>query len=134
MLIAEWDLDTSRPEPRDVTPSIRVVLDFIEENFTEPLALADLAALFGLSLHRFVTVFRQQVGLPPHRYLCVLRVNHARRLLRDGVPAASAAIDAGFCDQSHLARHFKRQCGMTPGRFTGARRTAPSTHEAQPCA
>jgi len=46
-----------------------------------------------------------------------IRVQHARHLLRQGLPAAAVAIDSGFCDQSHLLRHFKRQCGVNPGHF-----------------
>jgi transcriptional regulator GlxA family with amidase domain len=136
-MIADRDFDTILPEPRAVTPAIRAVLDFIAENFAEPLALSELAGLCGLSLHRFVTVFRTQVGLPPHQYVCRMRVRHARALLSQGVPAAAAAIDSGFCDQSHLSRHFKRQCGMTPGRFAARRhppRHPPRHHGAALCA
>jgi transcriptional regulator GlxA family with amidase domain len=104
-----------------VSPSIRAVIAFIEENFAEPIPLAELAALCGLSLHRFVTVFRSQVGIPPHQYVCRTRVKEARTLLRQGVPPAAVALDTGFCDQSHLSRHFKRQCGITPGHFAGSR-------------
>jgi transcriptional regulator GlxA family with amidase domain len=134
-MTAEWDFDTVPKTRSAVTPAIRVVLDFIEENFAEPLALSDLAGLCGLSLHRFVTVFRTQVGLPPHQYVCRMRVRHARTLLQQGIPAASVAIDSGFCDQSHLSRHFKRQCGMTPGHFAGAYRASLNQFNgAQPCA
>ncbi len=114
-----WD-DTNAPtRPAHCSPAIRSVLDFIERNFADPIPLTELAALCGLSLHRFVTVFRSQVGVPPHQYVCRTRVRHARTLLRQGVPLAAAALDAGFCDQSHLSRHFKRQCGVTPGHFAG---------------
>ncbi len=114
-----WDESDAVPMPANISPGIRAVLDFIEQNFAEPLTLAELASLAGLSLHRFVTVFRGQVGLPPHRYVCRLRVRHARRLLRAGMPLAAVAIDAGLRDQSHLSRHFTRQCGVAPGHFAG---------------
>jgi transcriptional regulator GlxA family with amidase domain len=107
--------------PAHVSPGIRAVLDFIERNFAEPITLAELATLCGLSLCRFVTVFRSQVGIPPHQYVCRVRVKEARALLRQGVPLAAVAFDTGFCDQSHLSRHFKRQCGITPGHFAGTR-------------
>jgi AraC-like DNA-binding protein len=110
-----------RPPDAPMSPAIRDVVAFIETNFAQPLGLTQMAALCGLSLHRFVTVFRCQVGIPPHQYLCRTRVRHARRLLRQGLPLASVAIDSGFCDQSHLSRHFKRQCGITPGHFAGTR-------------
>ncbi|WP_158743000.1 helix-turn-helix domain-containing protein [Acidisphaera sp. L21] len=107
------------PAPK-LSPGVRAVLAFIEENFAEPITLAELAMLCGLSLHRFVTVFRCQVGIPPHQYLCRIRVDRAQALLRQGLPLAAVALDTGFFDQSHLSRHFKRQCGVTPGHFAGA--------------
>jgi AraC-like DNA-binding protein len=103
------------PEPR-----IQSVLRHIGENLNQPLTLTELAGLTGLSMWRFATVFRQQVGLAPHRYICRLRVERAQALIRDGVPPANAASEAGFYDQSHLSRHFKSVCGMTPGQYMAA--------------
>jgi AraC-like DNA-binding protein len=99
------------------SPGIRRALSHIERHFTEALYLDDLASLAGLSVCRFVTVFRRQVGLTPHRFVCRQRVRYARALLADGVPAAQAALEAGFFDQSHLSRHFKSVYGVTPGRY-----------------
>ncbi len=104
-----------------MSPPIRAAIVFIEEHFAGPIPLAELASMSGLSLHRFVTVFRAQVGIPPHQYVCRTRVREARSLLDQGVPLAAVALDTGFCDQSHLSRHFKRQCGVTPGRFARSR-------------
>ena len=89
----------------------------IERNFTDAIYLDELAGLAGLSVCRFVTVFRRQVGLTPHRFICHRRIGYAKRLLRDGVPMALAASEAGFFDQSHFSRHFKSICGITPGRY-----------------
>lgn len=100
-----------------VTPGIERALGHIERNFTDAVYLEDLAALAGLSVCRFVTVFRRQVGLTPHRFICHRRIRYAKALLREGVPLAQAASEAGFFDQSHLSRHFKSICGMTPGRY-----------------
>jgi len=107
------------------SPGIRRALSHIERHFTEALYLDDLAALAGLSVCRFVTVFRRQVGLTPHRFVCRERVRYARALLADGVPAAQAALEAGFFDQSHLSRHFKSVYGVTPGRYLREEVQAP---------
>jgi AraC-like DNA-binding protein len=107
------------------SPGIRRALSHIERHFTEALYLDDLAALAGLSVCRFVTVFRRQVGLTPHRFVCRERVRYARTLLADGVPAAQAALEAGFFDQSHLSRHFKSVYGVTPGRYLREQVQAP---------
>jgi AraC-like DNA-binding protein len=96
------------------------VVQHIEQNLGQPLTLHELAQIAGLSIWRFATVFRQQVGISPHRYICRLRVERARELMRAGLSAAGAATEAGFYDQSHLSRHFKMVCGVTPGQFVAS--------------
>ncbi len=121
---------SAHPGPVDflqASPGIRRALGHIERHFTESLYLEDLASLAGLSVCRFVTVFRRQVGLTPHRFICHRRVRHAKALLRAGMPPALVAPEAGFFDQSHLSRHFKSICGITPGRYLrDVERAAPS--------
>jgi AraC-like DNA-binding protein len=90
---------------------------FIEAHFDEPVTLAQLAELSALSVSRFATVFRQQFGSSPYRYLCGLRIQRAQMLLLAGVPGSMVAAEVGFFDQSHLARHFKQFCGMTPSAY-----------------
>src|SRR5882724_12223297 len=107
---------------QSVSPPIQHVLAFMEAHFDEPLSLALLAGMCNRSLFRFATVFRQEVGIPPHQYLCYLRIRRAQSLLRHGAPLTEAALETGFCDQSHLTRHFKRLCGVTPGQFGSLRR------------
>jgi AraC-like DNA-binding protein len=97
--------------------SLEPALEHIRTHLGEPLRLDALAALCGLSVWRFATVFRERVGLSPYRYVNALRIQHAQALLSQGVPAARAASEVGFYDQSHLNRRFKRQCGMTPREF-----------------
>lgn len=113
----EHHVPSTGDQPAGISPGIRRALRHIERHYTDPLQLDELAALSGLSVCRFVTVFRRQIGLTPHRFICRCRVRLAKTLLRQGVPAAQAATEAGFFDQSHLSRHFKSFCGVTPGRY-----------------
>jgi len=103
-----------RAAPR---PSLADVARYIEANSSERIALKDLASVAELSVFRLVTVFRREMGISPYRYLNAVRVRKAQQLLRAGVPPAIAAIEVGFFDQSHLCRHFRTICGMTPGQF-----------------
>lgn len=109
--------DSGETLSQRVTPGIRRALNHIEGHFTESVYLEELAALAGLSVCRFVTVFRRQVGLTPHRFICHRRIRYAKTLLRAGFAPALVASEAGFFDQSHLSRHFKSICGITPGRY-----------------
>ena len=106
--------------PARSAAAIQRVLQHIDMNLNQALTLSELADLAGLSIWRFATVFRQQVGISPHRYICRLRLACAQALIRQGMPVASAASEAGFYDQSHLARHFKTVFGMTPGQYLTA--------------
>jgi len=109
-----------RGRTQRVLRSLAPVLAYIDAHLGEPLPLQGLAAITGLSVWRFATVFRECMGVAPHRYVSLRRVRQAQALLRQGTSLASAASECGFCDQSHLARRFKRLCGMTPGQYQSA--------------
>ena len=84
------------------------------------LTADDLAAAAGCSRFAAYRAFRQAFGLSPSDYQRQLRVQAARRLLSAGVAPASAAAEAGFADQAHLTRWFRRYYGVTPGAYRAA--------------
>lgn len=94
---------------------IELVRDYLRSNYAENVSLSELASLTNLSPFHLLRVFRNQTGVPPHEYQTQVRVIQAGRLLRKGRSILEAAYETGFCDQSHLSRHFKRITGMTPG-------------------
>ncbi|MDN7808844.1 helix-turn-helix domain-containing protein [Burkholderia gladioli] len=102
---------------RSVSSAIDEVLRTIDASFAQPLSLDMLAAVAGLSVSRFTARFRNEVGLSPHRYLCLVRVRRAQDLLCDGLAPSLVATEVGFFDQSHLCRHFRRVLGVTPRDF-----------------
>ncbi|KVG30414.1 helix-turn-helix domain-containing protein [Burkholderia diffusa] len=107
--------------PQPVSSAIGDVLRTIDASFAQPLNLDTLAAVAGLSVSRFTARFRGEVGLSPHRYLCLVRVRRAQDLLRAGVAPSVVATEVGFFDQSHLCRHFRRVLGITPRDYVLAR-------------
>lgn len=98
-------------------PGVRRAREYLAEHFAEPVSLADLERVAGLTRFHLVRSFAARYGLPPHAYQVQLRLAAARRLIRAGLPLAQVAAEAGFADQSHLGRHFKRVWGVTPGRY-----------------
>ncbi|MEA2573512.1 MAG: hypothetical protein QOH93_810 [Chloroflexia bacterium] len=97
--------------------AITWIRDYIEARFAEKISLDDLAALVHLHPVYLLRTFRDATGLPPHAYLNQVRIRHAKALLRAGVAPSAVAVDVGFADQSHLARHFRHQVGVSPSRY-----------------
>ncbi len=98
--------------------AIRKAKECAAARFAEPsLGIDDLATAAGLSPYHFMRAFRTTVGVSVHGFVTQLRIQHARRLLANGTPAAEVACAAGFADQSHLIRHFRAALGVTPGQY-----------------
>jgi AraC-like DNA-binding protein len=100
---------------------VDVIRDYLEAHLTERVTLGGLASATGLTQYAVLRAFRRAMGLPPHRYLTQLRVRRAAQLLRAGHRPSRVARMAGFADQSHLNRHFRRLVGVTPGAFAQGR-------------
>src|SRR5262249_23193008 len=116
-------LEVCGERPPKIPPRIHLGVhrarEYLHAHVADPVHLADLATVSGLSAYRIAHVFAQTFGLPPHAYQNALRVAVARRQLRAGVP--SSLVESGFADQSHLIRQFRRGVGVTPGVYiTGA--------------
>jgi AraC-like DNA-binding protein len=102
-------------------PSLVRAADFIRHNCTRSLKLADICAAAGLSASHLIRAFRQSYGLTPHAYQLNCRVEHCRSQLRAGHPIAEVAFEAGFADQAHFQRTFKRFFAATPGQYQSRR-------------
>ena len=89
----------------------------IEQRYAEPLTLAELAGIAGVSTYHLIRAFRAEVGLTPHAYLVDVRVRRARELLRRNAAPAEIALAVGFADQAHLTRAFKARIGVPPGAY-----------------
>ncbi|MFD4989086.1 AraC family transcriptional regulator [Streptomyces sp. NPDC058374] len=111
-----------RPRLTDRAPApdhgvARRLRELLDARLLQGLPLGEAAALLHAHPAHLVRAFSGAFGIAPHQYLTTLRVDRARRLLLDGVPPGEVAASAGFYDQSHLNRHFKRLVGTTPGHF-----------------
>lgn len=78
--------------------------------------LEDIGQAVNLSVFHLCRVFRQVTGMTIFRYLQKLRVRTALDMILDGTPLAQAALDAGFCSQSHLGTAFRREFGVSPAK------------------
>ena len=95
-------------------PAFRLV----EERFAQHITLAELAATAHLHPVYFSTVFKRATGLPPLHYLSRYRLERVRDLLLvTDRPVEEIARLTGYCDAAHLIRVFRRQEGVSPGRY-----------------
>lgn len=94
------------------------VVEKLNAEFTENLSAEQLAAEAGVHPVHLASVFRRFYHETIGEYVQKLRVAHASELLLDkDVPLVEIAYSAGFSDQSHFTRTFKRLVGTTPGAF-----------------
>ena len=115
---------TGRPTGRE-PEAVAIAREYIHAHHHRDISVCELAAAAGLSPYHFIRVFSRQLGLTPHAYLTQVRVQEARQRLLAGESPAETALPAGFYDQSHLTRHFKRIVGTTPARYRNSVQDAP---------
>jgi AraC-like DNA-binding protein len=80
-------------------------------------SVAELETISGLDRWTLARQFRAAFGTSPSRFRIQRQLDLFRRLALDGMGLAESAVEAGFADQSHMSRHFKRTYGLTPGRW-----------------
>ena len=93
----------------------------LHDQYREPLRLAEVADAVGVHPVHLARVFRLKYGTPVGAYLRGLRLTWAAGRLTDSEDAiAQIAHEAGFFDQSHFTRMFKRHFGLTPQAYRRA--------------
>ena len=96
---------------RELLPVIR----HIDEHYTEPISMKEMAEQAGVSATSFNTRFREILRMTPSEYVLSRRIEHARRLLaQTSKSLAEIAFELGFTDQSHFTKRFRRITGLTP--------------------
>jgi AraC-like DNA-binding protein len=101
---------------------LRRVLDFVEDNLSGTIAIADQARVVGMSRSWFCRAFKASTGVAPHQWLLGTRIDRAKHLLlMRKQTLAEIALAVGFADQAHFTRAFRRAEGESPGAWQRAR-------------
>lgn len=126
-LTASRSGETEQPTGRrsreaTVTAAIR----FMQQHFSEPLRVSEIAASVFLSPDRFTDIFSEVMGIAPSEHLQTMRIDHAQRLLATtDDPVTHVAHQTGFNQSAYFAKVFRQKTGMTPLEWRKRNRSAP---------
>jgi transcriptional regulator GlxA family with amidase domain len=87
----------------------------MEANLAEPLSSEDIASLVGVSRRQLERLFKQHLDALPARWYLALRLDHARRMLRQTHQSVlQIGLSCGFASASHFSSAYRTRYGMTP--------------------
>lgn len=109
------------------TPSsgrLKAMLLYINEHYTEKVALGQIAEAGACSKRECNRVFQSQLHVTPFQYLSQIRMNKAASLLSNtNAPVTLISENCGFSDSSHFTKAFKAQYGITPKEYRKHRKS-----------
>jgi AraC-like DNA-binding protein len=133
-----WDFFKEPSENLDIVDSVRYALyfkydgrsaeetenpiwralEYINEHLMEQLSLEETARKCGMSVSCFQRSFKQEIGITFNKYVNLLRISKARRLLHENSKSMSEiAFACGYTNQYHFTRTFRRLMNMPPRSF-----------------
>jgi len=94
---------------------VEKIIEIMREDISGELCLSEFAQSVNLSVWRLSHLFKTDVGMPPMRYLRVLRMERARDLLESSfLSVKEIGYRVGLTDESHFVRDFKAIYGLSP--------------------
>jgi len=97
---------------------VKQALQFIQENYKEPVSVSQLANLCGFSEAHFMNFFKQSVGITCLEYIIQLRLKIAAHLLKtSNLSISDIALESGFNNLSNFNRKFKKHYHSTPSEY-----------------
>lgn len=125
-IVLELLVDLVRSDARSMRRPARWLLraqELLHARFGESVRAAEIAREVGVHPAHLARAFRQQFRMSLGSYVRQLRLDWAAgELVRRDSPLAEVALAAGFADQSHFTRAFKRYAGLTPSAYRSTRR------------
>jgi len=116
-LIAEYSHSVAVVASKQPKAEIKVVCDFLENNYMKNITLNDLSDLTGISKYYLLRSFTKQKGISPYSYLETIRISNAKKFLEQQIAPIDVALQTGFTDQSHFTNFFKKLIGLTPKQY-----------------
>jgi AraC family transcriptional regulator len=105
--------------PRKHTPRwLSQARELLSDRFAEQLKMSEVAKTVGIHPVHLAQTFHKTYNCTMGDYVRERRIEYAcRKLAGSDMPIVDVALTAGFCDQSHFTRIFKRRTGVAPSRY-----------------
>lgn len=93
---------------------IKRMKKYILDNYTEKITLEDLEEIFSVDKFQINREFKRHLGVTPMKYILMVKINKAKKMIHDKVPLSEVAVTCGFSDQSNMIKNFKKIYNYTP--------------------
>jgi AraC-like DNA-binding protein len=94
---------------------VEKIIEIMREDISGELCLGEFAQSVNLSVWRLSHLFKTDIGMPPMRYLRLLRMERAKDLLESSfLSVKEIGFRVGLTDESHFVRDFKATYGLSP--------------------
>ena len=108
----------NNPAHTEITDKLKLVLQFIQEHYQNPVTIQELAELCHFSEYHFMRFFKRHMNMTCIEYLNQYRLEMAsRQLAGTELPITSIALESGFNNISYFNRVFKKKFGITPKEY-----------------
>ena len=130
-----------RPKGKLSSLQLKTVIEYIHSCLDSELSITELAAELNLSPFHFARLFKNSLGLSPHKYVMQNRIERAKKAMQRGlgglpherlhqeaiaitsnVSLSDIALQVGFYDQTHFGKAFKKYVGVSPKAFCRLKR------------
>lgn len=111
---------------------VKNVIALMKEYLHRGWPASKLAQFVNISPSRLHQLFKHEIGLPPAKYLHLLRMERAKELLEASYLSVKEVMaQVGLTDESHFVRDFKRSYGHTPAKYRERFRNRHHNNETQ---
>lgn len=102
--------------------TIYKAVDYIKRNYIQEITLEDVANHVFLNASYFSKIFKSEMNCTFVSYVNKIRINASKSLLVDNsIPLSDVSTLVGFDDQSYFTKVFKKEVGITPGKYRATR-------------
>ena len=116
-LISELSFDSQNavlPAPRSQEQLIAKCIEYIEEHYTEPIYVEDIAKKMYVSASTLFQCFKKELGISLHKYISEKRIIHAQKLILKGENPTKIYKECGFNDYSSFYKAYKKMFSVFP--------------------